>query len=802
MFNRFVWIFRMTQKANSENLLIDFNNLNVDDGSPSIDWTNQISNKSISSEEKNASTKTSSESMAFLCSSEPLYKLLNSSSVDADDNNPFDHLDKQACLSDDPFEIVENAALNSSSVTAEGDLLMVETGTLISIESPILKSESKNPTHSKGVFDTPKKSHSTSETYDSVQYTSPTPKSISPKLLASPTGKSRGKTKSTSLNLLKYSLSNSRLDLVGVSGSHGDEILSGDETTQKKQKLGVTIDQRDPNKDDSFDDIWSTKPNLIDSQTDIDIDSDVDSDIAILNIPMLNSLKKGSKSDEKSPPKEGDQTVEDSAETKAVNRSEMLEKFASIKQKIPQSPMTIDTSAATVPVHNKTVDVKCAQVTENSEPFTPKSQYSTVLLQQDSSTDNTNSLIENLMKLVDQCDDKSKQSTAKHLLDDLSSILKTTNKANESQEKTDNGFRPPQPIRRQGTFSIEKDTNDSPNDDKFCEAEYSNGSIKTDGEESQIDADLSEVMKQIQNAFGTHQNVNMVQSMENSTSTACNPTYIVVMADYGTNGENQRIRSQSLTLKEKPLAAIRAAQLKQEQSRVQPTQVSNPVKRPTLQRRSSFGTITRTTPQNEKEIQSKPPVPSTKPDASKVIRRRSLQMPTTANAKPPSKESEPLLMKPLNPVTRRRSFQIPPTLSGGIRSPSPKQNQNLNLIRPNAPIRLQSSTTGTLTRRKSFAVDSMNSAKDTPQKLKTSYGIMKKPSVPPATRNLKIRVSQTVGGRSTAPLRAVVPINRVASKLLIDETVSSIDDNKSNSLITSTPRSILSKSPAKSIKGK
>lgn len=803
--DKFVWRFRMTQKVTSENLLIDFNNLNVDDESPVNDWTNQNSNGSIAFAENNASKKVSSESMAFLCSSEPLYKLLNFGSIDTDDNNPFDHLDKQACLSDDPFEIVENAALISCGATAEAELLKVETGTLISIESPIiLKSELGSEQHSKTEFDTPKKAHIMCETNNSVQNTSPI--NVSPKLLASPTGKSRGKTKSTSLHLLKYSLSNNRLDLAGQageSGAHGDDVVWGDETSEKKQKLSI-MTRRGSSKDDSFDDIWATAPNLIDSQTDIEIDNDVD-DLATLNIPMLNVSTNGRKSMEKSTPNEGDQIIEDSVETKAINRSEILEKFASIKQKIPQSPMTIDTSA--VPIHNQTVDVTCVQMTTNleDEPATPKSQYSTVVLPQDSPADNPNSLIENLMKLVDQCDDKSKQSTAKHLLDDLSSILKTTNKISENQENLIE-VRPPQPIKRQGTFSIEKDDDDGA--DGANNTDYTKDSIKSNGEISPIDPGLSEVVKQIQNAFGSHQNVNVLQSMENSTANSVNPTYIVVMtqpvapvADVSENGENhrfQRARSQSLTLKERPLAAIRAAQQKVEQSRVQCSQVSTPIKRPTLQRRSSFAAITQIKPNNE----LKPSIPPVKPDAPKVIRRRSLQGPTTVDTKQPPKEPIPMQIKPLNPVNRRRSFQgpSPPTSGIGIRSPSPKPNLNSNLIRPNAPLRLQSSTTGTLTRRKSMANDLMT--KDSPHKLKTSYGIMKKPPAPPATRNLKIRVSQAVNGRSTAPLRAVVPISRVASKLLINESVSSVDDNKgiSQSLITSTPRSI--PSPVKSMKGK
>lgn len=814
----------MTQKENIENLLIDFNNLNADDESSNINWSHQNVSKPVASIQNEASTTTASEPMAFLCSSEPLYKLLDIGPIDADDNNPFDHFDKQACLSDDPFEIVVNAALISSSTETEP--LNVETGTLITLESPTISksSESENESQSTAVFDTPKKAHQSNETHDSVQNTSPNPINVSPILLTSPSGKNRGKTKSSSLNLLKYSLSNSRLDLVGESGSHADELLSGDEIAQKKQKNGITA-RGEQNKDESFDDIWATKPNLIDSQTDIDLDSDIDNDIAKLNIPMLNSSINGSNSREKSTSKEEtDRMSEEAVETRAVNRSQILEKFASIKQKNPQSPMISDTLAASAAVkaeiaaalatmttktiaanHGKNLDVMCGL-----SPSTPKSQYSTVVLPQDLSTDNPNSLIEHLMKLVNQCDDKSKQSMAKHLLNDLSSILRSTNKGNDSQDSTDaiTEHRPPQLIKRQGTFSIEKSTHDADEESKVSNTEHAKECIKTDGDVSPIDSALSEVVKQIQNAFGSHQNVNVVQPMENTTAMAVNPTYIVVMAqpaaDFGENGEYQRLqraRSQSLSSKEKPLAAVRAVQQKAEPTRYQSTPMSTPVPRPTLQRRSSFGTITRTTPKNEKDLQNKPlnpPAPPVKPDAAKVIRRRSLQCPSAIDSKPPPRESESVTQtKPFNPITRRRSFQCQPSSTSGVRSPSPKQNLNSNFIRSNvAPLRLQSSTTGTLTRRKSFASDLTNSSKGSPQKLKTSYGIMKKPTVPPTTRNFKIRVSQAVSGRSTAPLRAVVPMKSVASMLLINESVASVDDNKASSLITSTPRAILSKSPA------
>lgn len=784
----------MSHMGKNDNLLIDFNNLDVDDQSGNDDRFDQSTAvESMLLCEDISTAKPAPESMALLCSSQPLYKLLSSETNDMQGSNPFDHFDKQACLSDDPFEIVENAALILSDAQSHTENIQVETGTLISLDSPINSAgEAKSGLHSKTICDTPKSSNDTrnvTQSQDSVQNASQKPilssKIVSP--ISPSTGKSRSKTKSTSLSLLKYSLSNSRTDLTTENGSLSEDNVSGDEAQQKNPKL-TTLKRRDSGKDDSFDDIWETKPNLIDSQNDIDVDSDIDNDIAKLNIPMLNTSKSDSKTDEYTNLKRNEHEFDESIETKALHRNELREKLASFKQKFPPSPAAVDVTTTLPPIHNQTVDISIGRIQshENAEeePVTPKSQYSSVVLQQPTSlTENSNSLFENLKKLVDQCNDKSKQTTAKHLLDDLSSIL--TNHENRTEKRS------PQPIKRQGTFSIEKDTSDDV-EKRFATVDCTEEITKTD-------PGLSQVVKQIQNVLGTHQNINVLQTsiptVDNSVPTV-NPTYIVVMAQPATDFSAEELpkphrnRSQSLTLKDRPLAPTRGIQQKVEKSRIQSTQVPTaPVKRPTLQRRSSFGALTRPTPNNEKELQNKPMHIVDKPDPPKLIRRRSIQGPLLK-----SDEPEPMQAKPMNPVTRRRSFQAPPTTSK-IRSPSPKTDLNSGRG-PTSQLRLASN----LTRRKSLASDL---TKESPQKMKTSYGIMKKPSAPPAAKNFKIRVSQAVqaGGRSAAPMRAVVPMNRVASLLLINETVSSVDSTKSNALITSTPRSSSSMSPAKNKNG-
>lgn len=797
----------MSTHENCDDLLIDFNNVN---GSDDIPNANQFQHDTVIQTELTSShDEQKSRSMAFLCSTQPLYKLLQKSeSIEVEDNNPFDHLDKQAGLLDDPFELVENAATVSSELITENRTVEIETGTLISIDSPMyVKVSPQINIRPEKICDTPKVCSISSDEMsgvfketqleDSVQKTSQKQwlgsESVPKKSSASPTS-GRSKSKNTSLSLLKYSFSNSRIDLAGENASLGEESRCEDDTIQKKHPYGV---RRDSTTDDSFDDIWATKPNLIDSQTDIDIDSDIDNDIANLNIPMLNISMPGLKTVEHEDSKAVNQESQETVDTKsAAQRNGILEKLASYKQKIPQSP-AISIDPKVNQIHNQTVDIKSRETCDgnNDEPVTPKSQFSSVVLPQ-SLPDNPSSLIENLMRMVNQCDDKSEQITAKHLLDDLSSILSKSTK-NEKNDITKQPIEGRLPIfnqlKRQGTFSIEKnDCNDDTGESNVSDVNDSNEYRNIDMKDSVMDAGLSKVMEHIHNAFGSHQNINVLQTNEQPRtgfSTSGNPTYIVVMSqpvvdlNEETTGQRpHRSRSQSLTFKEKPSGAYRAIQQKIDQSNAQASVVATPIKRPILQRRSSFGAITRKPPNADIEAPTKVLNPNEKSDAQKVIRRRSLQCSAVKQ-----EATEAIQPKPSNTIIRRRSFQG----SSGVRSPSPKAKSTGQLSRIN--------TTGTLTRRKSFATDL---SKDSPQKLKSSYGIMKKPPAPAAARNLKIRVSQGANGRSSAPLRAVVPMKQVASLLLINETVSPVEDKRTNALITSTPRSIPSSSPAKSKKGK
>lgn len=667
---------------------------------------------------------------------------------------------KKAALLDDPFEIAENAAL----VNPFGELKAtnVETGTLIAFDGltdskPIdLNNENlsklDNMASSDFIQEAAKNTSQTSQNSDTF---------------AAPVVSSRSKNKNTSLNLLKYSLSNSRLDANSDKGS--PLLSSADEESfyQKKHAgKGKASMRRDSGADDSFDDIWATKPNLIDSET--DIDSDIDSDIAKLNIPMLNkTIQKATPGDKNQSNENESDCQSDGSQAKGINRDKLLEKLASIKLKIP-SPEAISTPSN----HNQTTE-KVANATADDEPFTPKSQYSAILPQHQMQPDNLNSLIENLKKIVDQCNNKSKQNEAKHLLDNLSSIFTHTN-ANES--RTDSTVKryertPPQPIKRQGTFSIEKnDVDQTKKLDVECSITPENEQTPTEPKAKQLNPNISEMVKQIQSMLNTNQNINVMQTGDSGTNPTINPIFLV-MAHSTENGRHSIVTRESFSrnTREHNKVAVKS---------------SIPPQRPKLVRRSSFGSITRppnvvTTPKlNENIEKAAKPIP-------KLVRRRSFQgsISNAVSTLPMKNVETTAAPKPAAPsISRRRSFNCAP-LSSGIRSPSPKAQP----IKTAAVTRTNSMSSSGAMRRKSLLVET--ASKESPQKNRTSYGILKKSSMPPAQRDLKIRVTKTLQtGRSTAPMRAIIPISRVAPMLMNNETVSPIDEKRSNHLITSTPR--------------
>lgn len=808
----------MSNEDNASDLLINFDNLSIDDST-----NNSTADNHASHTENNAQ-------MPFMCSTTPIYKLLGSSSSDLNDNNPFDQLDKKANLSDDPFEIVENAACsNSSNQEAER---VVEMGTLISLDSPIL---ARDDLLSRQLSGSPVKQCDTVKSVLNTSQTTPTGLRSTPTKPqhGSPGGRSRTKQRPDSLSLLKYSFSNSRSEATGdnASPAASEDSLDDEQMTQKHKKNMLAM-RRNSN-DDSFDDIWSTIPNFIDSQTDIDIDSDIDSDIAKLKIPMLVETKAQSKSPESIVSTTLHETVDDVKEHKHVHRNDLLVKFASIKQNNLSSPVRSKEAANISPVHIEPVEVVAPTeepVANADEPFiTPKSQYSAVRPEYLLPANNPNSLIDNLRHLVNQCDDELQQSEAKHLLDNLSSLL--TKEKPPGLGPRSNTFIEPKPLQRQNTFNIddeknaknEQETNNTAESGQKMESKTNNvetGELITIGdveEESQAInveevapvqdtntlttstvPDYSDIVRQIQAVLGAQQNFNILQqNSQQQNVQALNPIIVVIPQTNEVRDSPQvadprpalvRSRSRSLNLKEKPLAALKAIQAKNELQQRQSLLPATPSKRTSLVRRSSFGAIQRpavtsgTAPSaqlaNVLELQ-----PNAKAAANTgSLRRRSLQTLVSD-----SKEPAPAQKKEPTAINRRRSFQ---STNSGIRSPSPKASA--------------SSGSSSLTRRRSFN-NPLATAKDTPQKLKTSYGILRKPSVPPT--NLKIRVTQTLGskaaGSSTraAPMKAVVPMNCVAPTLTATKDIISPSDNKRDkSLITSTPRSLYIPKPSESIK--
>lgn len=768
----------MSHQGNSDDLLIDFDILKLDD---SETINKQPSNVSTFIENKNFEDETR-QSMPFICSTVPIYKLWSSgASNDIESNNPFDQMDKQAALLDDPFEIVENAVAHPIEMRVDN---IVETGTLISIDSP-----TNNRIDTSDILQNNDKSKikNANDAVHNISLSSYLEQSRSTPRKTSPTGKHRCKTKNNSLNLLKYSLSNSRSDMFSENGSPGfsDDNVPTDEKSQKK--IAKFTSRKDSSTDDSFDDIWATKPNLIDSQTDMDIESDVDSDLANLNIPMLSSAtEKEAENEDLAQHSKTSPEQKQSAEIKHSNRSELIEKLASIKLKNPSSPMQFSISLNQEQVHDQTVDMKYHQRLKfEDEPVTPKTHYSTIPQQHQVKANNPDFLIEHLKNLVDQCEDINKQTAAKSLLDNLSSILNLNQKGENIKMKAEvelDSYKR-QPIKREGTFNL-----DECGKDNITEVTNQQSDMVPEAYADDMPG-LSQVMKQIQNVLGTHQSISVLQtnmqsiSQETAETSAAvqpaNPTYIVVMAQPPLNKNNGlilddkdsfeqyplRTRSQSLSLKERPVATLLASQNKLDP---QPIEVT-PIRRLTLPRRSSFTAMT--TPSFSKRSDSKENKQIKSITESKVEPTSTFKRRTSLQLKP---EPQSVPQKNMN-LMRRRSFQE--SYTSRIRSPSPKTSIHSRL------------TSGVgVTRRKS--INNEVDGKHSPQKVKTLH-MMKKPPVPPATRNLKIRVTQTMAARSTAPLRATVPINCVVPLLMDGEMVSPIEDYKAKSLITSTPRSIL-----------
>lgn len=819
-----------TMSAN-ENLLIDLSNTSATE--PSMN--------------ENASEREQSDSNSLMRSSVPIYKLWNSDdmgTMDSSENNPFDQMDKEAGLFNDPFEIVLNAARSSSNIEPNGSQADVETGTLISIDSPTesdrdrkvffsskmdsidfsasmqLNGQSSvgdlfnvSPISSRrdasglsstmsfnsGVIsissdDSCSQSNINNRAFIKSEHSPvknmpinnclgsnilnnnsvPNSKCIYSNSNTSPSppgaqsggGRSSGRTKSNSLNLLKYSLTNSRGDTL-TDGS--PTITSGESspTSPMSMKFNhLSKQMRQSEIDDSSDDLSATKPNWIDSETDIDLDSDADSDIENLNIPMLNrSLNELELGSGGNAGRIDDQSKKIGTPGNATNtnRDELLKKFESIKHKIPSPPTPIIKEEKGAEMHSHAISIP-KQLVEENEPRTPPSQYSAVLetvqakafmrssdenaqgqkaIQQ---PDNANLLIQNLKKFVEQCDDKVKQQEATNLLKSLSSILDSENSQQKNHLETLQQT-PPQPIKRQGTFSIDK--NDADEDDVSPSTESQHDVFKRPVVPPELNPGLNHVLKELQQVLG-NQSVNVLQTNFSAinagqSATNNNPTYIVVMGT-PTPDELLKIhetpdmvsrtfRSQSLSAKDRPMAAVRAAQIKaelQKQENAKANIFQTP-KRSSISRRSSFGASV--TKEN-----------TIKPASSVPNHRRSIQLPSVSTPLSKSRLSSSL---------------------ASMASPSPA-----------------------LTRRRSLLSHS-GSAKDSPQKvksLKPSFGTIMKPPPPPAARNLKIRVKESLGGRSTAPLKAMIPMNRANPLLMINESVSPIAKPSRKSLITSTPK--------------
>lgn len=750
--------------SSSDNLLIDLDN------SPSSQSSfTPTSQQTITSQSKHQQN----ESVAAYQSQIPLFELLNRvASLDLNDNNPFDRMDKQAGLLDDPFEIVENAVTKSNMLMTETPPCPVETATLIAFDST-------PPPHNVNLDEiSPALVQSPLDSDENKCETQMTPTSISmneltSKNMSTPLARPITRGKSNPLNLLKFSLAKRRVEapnfnsLEDISNETPSESSLGDDQATILQKKLLKSKELtgtgSSSAEDSFEDLAATKPNWVDSETDIELDNDIDCDLAKLNIPMLNKVS--AEIEAKNSPNLLKETPS-GTEPKSVMsiRDKLIEKFALIKFKksCPQSDK-----------ENESITTDEIELTK-----------SPVEIRHDAKDGNPDSLIKHLKEMIEKCDDKGKQTEAKNLLESLSSFFKVNSERNtpsSNAEKSCHLLTPPQPIRRQGTFSIDREEIKRENQAKHKEidTEQTIENVQVDEKQLQaetpsLDPKLSQVLKDLQSVLGANQNINVVQPVDLGSSSEAsaptiNPTYIVVVSTPNTddlvasrvsteaNIETRR-RSQSMSLRA-PAMATRRASLVKSQCTESKTKMpeADTVERTVSSRRCSMSVVSRP-PVLQHDASEKKPEFQAKTSA--ILRRRSIQGPITSSLRPPSP----------------------------VKKPSP---HNGNFTRNTA-------MSSSFTRRKSLS--NANPAKDSPSKMRSSYGILKKQIAPPTAKNFKIRVKESLGGRSNAPVRAVVPINRVAPLNMINESVTPMADSKRKSLITSTPRPQVPPTPSRNLK--
>lgn len=784
--------------SEADDLLIDLDN-SSSSSSNDVGGDSEVSAQMHVKDEPTTPTGSNAtvDTVSLMQSTIPIYKLLGADDgafIELTESNPFDKMDKQAGLYNDPFELVSNAAMaiagSENSLSSSGN---VETGELISIDSPteldrkpIFFAEDR---HTSSPLSSRNRSH-----VDSIQLSIQTEysqtKDVKPNIaeLQASTKKSvqnaaqKGQTpssaekrstyrsKSTSLNLLKLSFSNSRSD-----------SLDDDSSPSKSHdlsKLRSSIDE-------SFEDISATKPNWIDSLT--DGESEFDHDIEQLNIPMLNkSLNElDLKADQSTESKATDShTLPKKCATPSVvatNRDELMKKLELIKHKIPSPIGAADASndgATATSVELNNVVEMAKKMVEVAEPVTPVNQYSTV--PDALRTDNPKSLIDNLQKFIEKCDNREQQEQAHNLLQSLSSILGTKHDEVKQQLKVNESVKP-KPIVRQRTFSIDKKENEEQSTPLIAmecdrpavgahlepvataleavgDASSANKS-PSDTEPGVVDPGLSNVIKELQQVWG-NQPVNVLQANYPNTANASNvnPTYIVVMgtpmqsapdptANVNTPSLMRTGRSQSMSAKDHVASVLRATHTKSHGNSLGGAAVNHtPSRTSTLPRRSSFGSSM-----------------SSSFGSSTVTRDR--------------------------PPLSRRSIQY--NRPNAVHTPLTKNRMSPSLVSH------ASSPVSNVVRRKSLLA-SASPSRDSPQKIKTVKPTIMKSAAPPATRNLKIRVRESFTGRSTAPMRAVVPMNRVAPLNMINESVRPVTQTNRRSLLPNTPRPSLMSSSSNS----
>lgn len=368
---------------------------------------------------------------------QPTDMIIGFNKRDSLDNNPFDHALKQVNLLNDPFEIVFNEQRKQQNAGSQSiNNTNVETANLIGTTDDSYLSQNKancenpavnlpiNLTDCSSIDETQiplnksviGKEELTYATVSSIslakqQTITERHSSISGELvinsaeIVSPLTLPQQKIRSTSLDGTAQ-----RLKLLKLSFTNSPKTQFSDDSLLMNGSSPI---------EDSFEEniLMNEQLNLV--------DSDADSDIEQLKIPFLK--------------KECKKLAEFQTDVSLHNIEEQLEKFKSV---------FVDNDGNGINVPTTTDDQPSA---DNSES---NNKSSTSTLSKASST-NIDSLLDDLKKVVEQCQNEKMKSHATALLTNLGAVLNNNEQQPMAVEDDDDISKPVSVITRQGTFNMD-----------------------------------------------------------------------------------------------------------------------------------------------------------------------------------------------------------------------------------------------------------------------------------------------------------------------------------------------------------